>query len=507
MATFEPPLSTLKRSPALPIALNGLIWLAWGWLYWPLAEYLQVIFTQQDFRTNQILLGGIVVLIVIQIKQQGWHLHLNRSPSPAVYPLALVLGGSAGFLLTERFLDVHTLAASLFGLATYGLIGLWLAPERWRQGLPAALLLIGTLPFGAHLQTFVGYPMRIATAAIVRDGLAAAGVGSVGIDTILVFENGVAHVDLPCSGVQSLWTGALFLLAASWIERRPLNVRWLMVAAVFAILLFIANLTRVGVLITVGEVWGWRLLAEMLHVPLGVLGFAGACAAAVMLLRWAGESRSAERAAARASQKNGDRHLFSLGLIITFAVMALLYAPRPQIGLAGASPAAWQFPAELEVEPLPLKPDEQEWLTRDGAEAADRYRFTWGEYSGSMILITSRTWRAHHRPERCFEVYGLSLDSSQTVLVAPTHPLRQVALSDDSGQRRLSAAYWFQSAEQTTDDYATRIWADLTPQRQRWVLVSVVFDEEVAREDEDIKEFYQALEEMIDWELSIINGQ
>ncbi|MDJ0757348.1 MAG: exosortase O [Ardenticatenaceae bacterium] len=506
MTTIETKFEIFKGSNTLQIALNLLIWLAWGWLYWPLAEYLQIIFTRQDFRTNQILLVGIVILIVIQIKQQGWHLRLNRSPSPAFYPLVLVLGGSAGFLLTERFLDVHTLAASLFGLATYGLIGLWLAPERWRQGLPAALLLIGTLPFGAHLQTFVGYPMRIATAAIVRDGLAAAGVGSVGIDTILVFENGVAHVDLPCSGVQSLWTGALFLLAASWIERRPLNVRWVMVAAVYVILLFIANLTRVGVLITVGEVWGWRLLAEMLHVPLGVLGFAGACAAAVLLLRWVGESRAAEHTATRSSQKPKQRHLFSLGLMITFAVMALLYAPRPQIGLAGDSPAAWRFPAGLEVEPLPLKPDEQEWLTRDGAEAADRYRFTWGEYSGSMILITSRTWRAHHRPERCFEVYGLSLDSSQTFLVSPTQPIRQVALSDDSGQRHLSAAYWFQSAEQTTDDYATRIWADLAPQRQRWVLVSVVFDETVEGEGEDVGAFYRMLEEVINSYLLIANN-
>ena len=43
--------------------------------------------------------------------------------------------------------------------------------------------------------------------------------------------------------------------------------------------------------------------------------------------------------------------------------------------------------------------------------------------------------------------------------------------------RTMSAAYWFQSPEQTTDDYGTRIWADLAVQRQRWVLVSILFDE------------------------------
>ena len=99
-------------------------------------------------------------------------------------------------------------------------------------------------------------------------------------------ENGVSQVDLPCSGVKSLWTGALFLIAATWIERRPLNLRWLGVAGIFGGLLLAANLARVAVLVLVGQVAGWPLAAEMIHVPLGVLGFVAACAAAVMLMRW-----------------------------------------------------------------------------------------------------------------------------------------------------------------------------------------------------------------------------
>jgi len=124
-----------------------------------------------------------------------------------------------------------------------------------------------------------------------------------------------------------------------------------------------------------------------------------------------------------------------------------------------------------------LKPDEQEWLTRDGAEAADRYRFESGTLSGTMILITSKTWRAHHRPERCFEVYGLTLDESRSHLVSAAQPIRLVSLGQQDGRLPLTASYWFQSANATTDDYATRIWADLAPQRERWVLVSILFDE------------------------------
>jgi hypothetical protein len=38
-------------------------------------------------------------------------------------------------------------------------------------------------------------------------------------------------------------------------------------------------------LVVVGQVAGWRLAAEMLHVPLGVLGFIAVCSVVVKCLR------------------------------------------------------------------------------------------------------------------------------------------------------------------------------------------------------------------------------
>jgi exosortase O len=269
--------STILARPAR-LAMNAVILGLWLWLYRPVFDYLAIIFSREDFRTNQLVLLGVIILVAFQMRKGHLRPRLDARPQLYLPALTLVLGGSALYLVVERFLDINTLSASLFGLASYGLLGLWMQPRRWRQGLPAAVLLIGTLPFGEHMQTFVGYPMRIWTANIVRDGLARAGVASLGVDTILIFENGVSQVDLPCSGVKSLWTGLLFLVAATWIERRPLNLRWVLTALVLAGLLFVANLARVAVLVTVGQVAGWQLMARMLHVPLGVLGFCAACA-------------------------------------------------------------------------------------------------------------------------------------------------------------------------------------------------------------------------------------
>jgi len=501
---------TALRTRALRVGANAVLTGLWLWLYRPVFDYLAIIFSRQDFRTNQIVLLGVIVLIAARVRKGGLRLRMDAAPQLSYPALILALGGSALYLAVERFLDINTISASLFGLASYGLLGLWMQPQRWRQGLPAALLLIGALPFGEHMQTFVGYPVRILTAAIVRDGLASAGVASIGIDTILVLENGVSQVDLPCSGVKSLWTGMLFLLAATWIERRCFNLRWLLTALVFASLLLTANLARVGVLVVVGQVAGWRLAAEMLHVPLGVLGFVAACAAAVALLRLqppiaqdAWDTHTTDGA----SQPRLDRPIWlAPGLAVTVLAMALAYSPRPQTGLA-QPPPAWQFPAGLVAEPVPLKPDEIEWLTRESAESADRRRFEWRGLTGSMMLITSTTWRAHHRPERCFEVYGFSLNDSHTYLVAPDFPVRFVSLGDSDGHGLLSATYWFQSVDGTTDDYATRIWADLEPERERWVLVTILFDGVHDPHAADIQAFYITLHDAVARSLDSVDGK
>ena len=237
------PSSSLEgQTQHLPqLGLNALILGLWLWLYRPIFTYLQVIFQREDFRTNQIVLFGVILLIGLQIQREGVRPKLSTMPRFNRLALGLALGSSILFLIVERFLDINMLSACLFALASYGLLGLWLSPQRWRQGLPAMLLLIGVLPFGEHLQTFVGYPMRIFTAELVRNGLASAGVASMGVDTILVFENGVSHVDLPCSGVKSLWTGMLFLLAATWIEQRPLTPIWFFIAILLLPILFLAN--------------------------------------------------------------------------------------------------------------------------------------------------------------------------------------------------------------------------------------------------------------------------
>lgn len=474
--------TTRPRTSLPPIVGNTVLIAAWLWLFVPLFPYLRLIFTNEDFRTSQLISLAIIGLLVRQWQVGNLPIDLNQPAQLNRAPLGLMAVGAIGFLLNEWLLDVNTISSTLFALGTYGVLGLWMEPQRWRRGLPAALLLVGMLPYGHHMQTFIGYPMRIASAALVRDVLAVVGVATVGIDTILVLENGVSHIDSPCSGVQSLWTGAQFLLAATWLEERRLGVRWLFVLLILVVLLFISNFVRILALVVAGSVAGLPLLAEMLHVPLGVLGFVLACGVALWgLKRFVPQLPENQR---EEQSVIVNRRWLSAGLPILLVIGSFFYTERQQTGLQFES-ASFSFP--FETEPEPLTEWERQWLTKDGAESAERHTFTHNNLKGSMILVTSQTWRAHHKPERCFEVYGLPLGAAETSLVRPDFPLRELNL--DNG--RYTASYWFQSAETTTDDYATRIWADLAPQRDRWVLVSMVFEGEP--ESAELAPFYEML--------------
>ena len=482
--------------------VNLLIVGLWFWLFRPIYEHLSIIFTREDFRTNQLILVGILALLVMRLRQDGLRLRIDAPLQRHLPALILMAVGALGFLAVERWLNIHILAACLFGLGSYGLLGLWMSPTRWREGLPAALLLVGALPFGDFIEVFIGYPMRIITAEIVRHGLAAAGATSMGVDTILVFENSVAQVDLPCSGVKSLWTGSLFLIAATWIERRPINLRWLLVASAFGMLLFIANLARIGILVWIGQAMGLTLMAELVHVPLGVLGFVGACAAALLLLKFntAPAATAARPAPILASAPKSPTQprlqpVFSGALVVMLAGCNLAYTARPTLAPALApatfASAHMTLPQTLATQPITLRPGELDWLIDDGAEAVERLRFSWpvtglgtrpatqpdaNPLTGSMLLVQSTSWRAHHKPERCFENYGLRIENSQVHLF-DAMPVRLMALTNGQAGGRLTALYWFQSQDRVTDDYGSRLWSAMSLQPERWMLVTILFDQ------------------------------
>jgi hypothetical protein len=71
----------------------------------------------------------------------------------------------------------------------------------------------------------------------------------------------------------------------------------------------------------------------------------------------------------------------------------------------------------------------------------------------------------------------LTVNSSQSYVAAPDFSLRFLTLGKQRQDDLVSAVYWLQSADRATDDYASRIWSDLAPERQRWVQITILYDE------------------------------
>jgi exosortase O len=180
--------------------------------------------------------------------------------------------------------------------------------------------------------------------------------------------------------------------------------------------------------------------------------------------------------------------------------MALLYVPRPAPA-AIAAPVRPAFPQDLHATAWPLSRGEQNWLTNYGKEesiAASRWRFTWGDLSGSLLFVTSDTWRTQHPPERCFTVYGLEIQGSQPLMAAGDFPLRWLTLGKGRDTALYSAAYWLQSADRITEDFAARIWDDMAPQPKAWVLVTVLFDAPVDLQEAAARDLFFALRQAVE---------
>ena len=123
------------------------------------------------------------------------------------------------------------------------------------------------------------------------------------------------------------------------------------------------------------------------------------------------------------------------------------------------------------------------------------------------MLLTSRTWRGQHRPERCFEVFGLTVQESYSALLAPDFPVRTLSLSYGESPERVSAVYWLQSIDQTTDDFGKRIWSDFGSPQERWVLVTVLFDQVRDPQAAELSGFFAALHDSVARSLAEGGGQ
>jgi exosortase O len=459
---------------------------------------------------NLSLIGLMVVVLLVQVvrshRREKFELgnYLSATPVLRSLPLLLMVGSAVSAIALQWWVDIEQLTILLFLLGTYGLCGLFLTPSIWRKGLPLASIVACLVAFSSQLGVGLGLPARILTAHAVEHLLSAWHIAAISSYDIIVMENGVAQVDVPCSGLKSLGTGTLFLLAATWLEGRKLGLRWLLVCVSNLFLLLCANTIRVLLLVIITYVLKQPLFAQVLHIPLGLIGLGCACGLSWVMLQTVPKQGEVKDAG---TLGRGDVENFSTSSPASLAAQALLIAfvialvPINQLHPQQEQPlsiASLHLPEQMVSERIALNAGERKFFDNYPSIVPEKRRFVSGDLSGSILMVANTTWRTYHPPELCLLASGLKVNRMEKKSLTPNVQARWLSLADG----KYSATYWFQSPKQTTDDFLSRLWSDVTRRQKNWVLISVLFDRSLSPDSTEISNFTTTIHDAIDQSLS-----
>ncbi|HEX8705215.1 MAG TPA: archaeosortase/exosortase family protein [Myxococcaceae bacterium] len=157
------------------------------------------------------------------------------------------------------------------------------------------LLALLSMPVMATVQFYLGYPLRLAAAALATPMLRGMGLPVVQEGVQLVIGSQVILVDVPCSGARMLWVG-LFLAVtlACMLKLGTVRTLWVCVLSMGAILfgnaLRVSTLTLLERSLDGGSSW--------LHDGVGVTSFIPVCLLIATACLW-------QRARQRATEAHG----------------------------------------------------------------------------------------------------------------------------------------------------------------------------------------------------------
>ncbi|MEG4056384.1 MULTISPECIES: exosortase O [unclassified Microcoleus] len=464
-----------------------LLALAWFWANISAVKWLLSSFVEVP-TLYKIVIGFLIVALVVRsIRNSARPPGFSPNFVLRRYPLLLMLGAGICSIALQYIIDIKQVTVLLFILGTYGLCGLFVEQNFWQKNLPVAGLLACILPFNSQFNSGLGLPARVLTAQVVEQLLSMLHVGAISSYDIIVLENGIAHVDVPCSGIKTLLVGTLFLLAATWLEGRKLSLKWLAVCAANFLMLVSANALRVAVLVLVAQVFQQPTYAAMLHVPLGIVGLIGACFLSWLMLQKVPkfhETKESDFNSQRDLEILKNQPLAKPGLIVAVAVLGaisqLYHVESEKLAIAPL-----KFLDPIVSESIPLNPSEEKFFGNYPGTQTQKIRFVAGNLRGSMLTVASTSWQTYHAPELCFVASGIPVNRIEKKQLTPSITARWLSLKNN----QLSAAYWLQSAQITTDNFMSRIGSDLTHKNHNWVLVSILFDSSLQAENYEVKKF------------------
>ncbi|MBM3225074.1 MAG: exosortase/archaeosortase family protein, partial [Candidatus Tectomicrobia bacterium] len=223
-----------RARPMSQFAVLLLMQLLAFWPVWP--WYVTRMLDGSDEPLGFLALGTVLALCWLQPPQPS----SPDQPRLLLWPLLSTLGYVLGYAYLPPLLR-----AALAMLALGCTLSRYWCGRAYHVGLGGLLLL--ALPLVASLQFYVGYPLRLVTAALTALLLRLSGFAVYQEGPGLHWGGLTVGVDAPCSGIYMCWTGVYLALTLACVYRLSTWQTW-HALAVALVVLVLGNTLRTAAL-------------------------------------------------------------------------------------------------------------------------------------------------------------------------------------------------------------------------------------------------------------------
>jgi exosortase O len=456
-----------------------------------------------------VILLGFGGLLLSHIKK-NWPFDFAKN-FKNVWALGLLIIACAGLVTNNALSGFQVVPPILCYLIVYAWLGLVVTPAFWKKSFPVCLLLILTLPILERLQRFIGFPLQIFTAKVVSVLLQFLGANHVSASTIILTENYATTIDIPCSGIKSLYFGVVIMLGGFFLQQLRLSWKSLLLALSFLSLLIFFNTWRVFALVYVYGVLHLQQAGDAIHVSLGVVGFGVSC-----FLLWLGASivskdqpplqkKVKPSSLPRLQVISSLIHHLSFWQFFLFWISILLFTAVATQVFFPLRPKPVQQHSNLTFElagtvltPLPFTAKEETLFAHPEISFAQKYVVEWqAQKQISLLLVKSNSARSYHDPELCLQSLGYRLLKNEVELVN-SQPIKHLEVTTVDGTNQSgSVYYWYVSRQKMITDYSQRIWAQLEQPTAEWVLIEVALKDSPRLTQPQLEQLFGTITESV----------
>lgn len=462
-----------------------------------------VFFSLYDY-FNLFLLLLISCLIFHKCRGRKLPKHIRLDFQFKKIPFTIVIIALTLWFYGSNILGINIISSTAFCLYIFGVSGFYISTQKWIKSIIPFGLLIMTLPFGNMMDVYIGFPLRMIAIDSIASLFGSMGLENVTSSTIITIENHATQIDFSCSGLKGLWSGLIFFFALTWMEQLKINLKWLFALLLLFSFLLLSNLFRILIIIVLNSIAKLPEIAEIIHAPLGVIGFVFSCVLILSLIRtkwylndWKSVNINLTKRLKPITPNYLPQYKF-LRETLTSIVIGVLFisSTTPSSPLEQFS---MEMPQNWNTTPLELTSDETQFFKEQNSVPV-KLNFELDSLNGSLLILKSNGWRGHHNPEFCIRAGGALITEVSTKKLDPNFPIKWMQINDTS-----SACYWFQSPTSITDDFSTRVWSEVKKEQTEWILVTVVFNDQGKLEDKNIQEFLNQLNLLINNQLNSSN--